>query len=246
MAYGTGNQSADALPVDLNGVGNRTVEFPAAPLDTTSACLAAETGLGGAGARPHDATDAEILGGVIFPPCTGDQAMRIVIASDADDVEELSGKISARNESLRFGHNGLVALRFNGVKVPNRARITSVALEGFARSKGTTPISIRYLGEKSGTSAPLPQSGGALLSIRPKTTSAVDDSPPPWSQGRFHSSPDLAAIVQEIVDQADWTSGNSLTLFVVDQGSSKGKYRLVSSYHSGAQRAPVLEITYEP
>ncbi len=132
------------------------------------------------------------------------------------------------------------------MKVPNRARVTSAALEFFPSSSATTPISIRYLGEKAGNSAPLPQAGIALLSARPKTTSAVDDSPPPWSKGRFQPSTDLAAIVQEIVDQADWTSGNSLTLFVVDQGSSKGKYRLVSSYHSGAQRAPVLEITYEP
>ncbi len=39
------------------------------------------------------------------------------------------------------------------------------------------------------------------------------DNIPAWTQDTEYQSPDISAIVQEIVNQAGWVSGNHLVLF---------------------------------
>jgi hypothetical protein len=61
----------------------------------------------------------------------------------------------------------------------------------------------------------------------------------------YAASPELAAIVQEIVDQAEWRSGHSLTLFVDDHGSASRR-RVVAFDNARLTGAgAVLVIRYQ-
>jgi hypothetical protein len=59
--FAAGNVSADAGAKDPNGIGTEKAPFPAAPVSTTDARAAARDVLAGAGARPLDAADQELL-----------------------------------------------------------------------------------------------------------------------------------------------------------------------------------------
>jgi len=61
----------------------------------------------------------------------------------------------------------------------------------------------------------------------------------------LYESPDIAEVIQEVIDRDGWSPGNSLAIFYSTR-EQKGGYRQFSSYDRGDVYAPKLEITYEP
>lgn len=68
QAYARGNLSGDPLVTDLNAEGNILAAFPAAPVTTQDAYVAAQDVLAQAGARPLDLVDQLILAGIVLLP----------------------------------------------------------------------------------------------------------------------------------------------------------------------------------
>jgi hypothetical protein len=79
-------------------------------------------------------------------------------------------------------------------------------------------------------------------SARPETTSFVEDVPLTWAADQYNSSPDLSAIVQEIVARPDWKSGHALALFIADNGSDG--QRALGTRDDRSERAAALTVTY--
>ena len=81
------------------------------------------------------------------------------------------------------------------------------------------------------------------VSGRSRTSAAVARSPPAWTTvgaaGPDQQTPDLAAIVQEIVDEPGWASGNPLVLILTGTGE-----RTAESYNGSATGAPLLHLEY--
>jgi hypothetical protein len=71
----------------------------------------------------------------------------------------------------------------------------------------------------------------------------VSWTPPPWTTigtaGSDQRTPDLSPVIQQIVDQGDWSSGNALVLVVSGTGE-----RVAESYDGDAGGAPLLHIEY--
>jgi pectate lyase len=169
-----------------------------------------------------------------------------VSAAVDDGREDHAGVVKTATATLPVGHEMLTALRFAGVGIPRGAVIRSAVLYLLPMSSVGKPLDVRYLGERSGDSRPLPRAGAPRgeLSARPKTAAFVDDRPPAWTRNEFVPSPELGAIVQEIVSQPEWRPGNSLTLFIADQRSAGTRF--VGSFESrpGSTNAAVLVVTY--
>jgi hypothetical protein len=192
-------------------------------------------------------------GGPDAPPPAADpgteghawREVEVAVSTGADDGnEDANGTVWLARPLLRSGAGAIAAFRFAGVPVPARARIRSATLWTVALLEGTRPIAVRYTGEATADS-PQFVSVRHDLSRRPRTRAAVVDTPGPWPPLAYTSSPELAAIVQEIVDQPGWESGNGLTLFVDDHGSRTR--RRVAGFENpvlGAAGA-VLLIRYE-
>lgn len=79
---------------------------------------------------------------------------------------------------------------------------------------------------------------------RSKTTATVAwNSMPPFIGDQTYSTPDLKTIVQEIVDRVGWASGNAMSFFLEDNGSTGGEGRLGSQNERG-QGQTRLSISY--
>lgn len=182
---------------------------------------------------------------VIDSPPTGLETLQIRISSDSDDGSENGNKTVTTSAGLLYpGKSYLLAFRFIGVTIPSGAIIESAVLHLFGLGNLNKTINIRYLGEAAGNSAPLDQIPEDL-SRRRKTGAVVDDIPGPWTAGDFNPSPNLRSVIQEIVNHPDWVPGNSLTLFIADNGSTAN--RSIGSFESKISPAKVagLTITYQ-
>jgi hypothetical protein len=64
-----------------------------------------------------------------------------------------------------------------------------------------------------------------------------------WTQVGAHGdaqrTPNIAAIIQEIVDRGGWTSGNALALIVTGSGK-----RVAEAYDGVQNAAPLLHVEY--
>ena len=183
---------------------------------------------------------------MVDPAPSGEGLFQASVVSGADDGREYSTGIVRTNESFIYlGRGNLAALRFRDVDVPQGAVIQSAVLELYGFAALNSSVAIRYTAEDAGDSAPF-KTVTRNLSSRQRTQASVDDVPGSWTLGTFNASPDLRAVVQEVVGRPDWDPGqSSLTLFIED-GDSFGTRRIGSFEGSPSPtRAARLTILYE-
>lgn len=175
----------------------------------------------------------------------GSVSLELQITDWQNDASEYStGAVRTSENSFNLGRNYLLAFRFPNIPIPTGTTITSAVLQMYAVASQSNSVNVRYVGENAGHSAPLVQAAGNL-SNRLRTSASVNDIPGPWTVGAFNASPDLQDIIQEIVNHAGWTSGNSLTLFITDNGSpSNRKIGSVETVTSPT-KAATLVVTYQ-
>jgi type IV pilus assembly protein PilY1 len=83
-----------------------------------------------------------------------------------------------------------------------------------------------------------------LVGSLPRTSASVDwDHFEPWAEETWYESPDIADVIQEVVDRAGWSPNNSLTILYSNR-DIEGGYRNFFSYDLGRNHAPKLKITY--
>jgi len=148
--------------------------------------------------------------------------------------------------------------RFQNVTIPQGETIQSAILKIYAHEDEEDEAIITVFGEAADDSEAFAED--EALDDREYTTATVDwtcsDS---WTMWDPYESPDLAAIIQEIVDRPGWESGNALTLFMqgTDQGASEldnardfESYENIEDPDDGGdglhhpERIPTLVISY--
>ncbi len=78
------------------------------------------------------------------------------------------------------------------------------------------------------------------VSGRIKTSAYVTWSPGSWSEvNATQASPELKAVVQEIVDRPGWKSGNNMAFIITGTGK-----RTAFAYESGSAKAAVLHVEF--
>ena len=163
------------------------------------------------------------------------------VNEDGSDYTEFSAEVWVGNKaSLTASYTGL---RFTGVNIPPGATIVSAELELHAATSQWNPIALDIAGDAAANSAPF--SIGDLPSQRTLTTATISHSSNTnWVAGTWYTLEDVAAIVQEIVDQPGWASGNSLALVMQGTGSAWGS-KHATTYEVSASEAARLVITYD-
>lgn len=174
--------------------------------------------------------------------------LEVRIATGNDDGEENSnGSINLTSTDLDFmtdmggqQTNRVVALRFTGLALPQNATIVNayVQFQVDEATNDTTSLTIR--GEAVDHAAPFGLSN-STLSTKPRTTAAVTWSPAVWSTvGAGQRTPNLAPIIQEMVNRPGWASNNAMTLLISGSGQ-----RVARSFEGSSSGAPRLHIEYE-
>jgi hypothetical protein len=167
----------------------------------------------------------------------------VSIAASLDDVEERSnGRMWVATSDLDLVTDGTevqtVGMRFTGIQVPRGATISNayVQFQTDEVTTGATGLTVRA--EAADDAAPFTTTNFDLSS-RPRTSASTGWTPAPWPQvgarGVDQRTPDLRAVVQEVVNRPGWTPGSALVLVVTGSGA-----RVAESFDGTF--APVLHI----
>ncbi len=153
-------------------------------------------------------------------------AIEIPVAVDSDDVEEApDGSMYLDSSDLEFMYDNdvtnpddlqVVGIRFVDVQIPKGENILSAVVQFDAddvddeEHVGEAYVIIEgELGANPGTFEDIANN----VSARARTAAQVAWGPEHWSeQHAKYMTPDIAGIIQEIVNQDDWAAGNALVL----------------------------------
>ena len=169
------------------------------------------------------------------------------VGADADDGYVTPTYFESGSDYIRIG-NGDGAydafLRFTNITIPSGATITNATLTLLAEvNAGTMTVRTNVRGQKAlNPAAPTTK---ADIDGRTRTSAFVAwDFTTFWYSNTWYGPGNLAAIIQEIIDQPGWSSGNAVIIFVDDDGSNDPAYRYAWSHNDSPANSAKLEITY--
>jgi hypothetical protein len=139
-------------------------------------------------------------------------------------------------------YNG--GLRFTNVDIPQGATILSAVLKTCSgQTCAGTEARWEICGQNAGDCREF--STKADFETRPKTVAKADTGYlPPWVEGSWYETPDLSAIIQEIVNSPYWKAGNALALLLYGHPQA-GTTHEIRSYDANPSQAALLEVTYK-
>ncbi|MDX2247606.1 MAG: hypothetical protein SF052_12555, partial [Bacteroidia bacterium] len=195
-----------------------------------------------------------------FPAANVDQSFEVTepvssvlvssqINAASDDMEErlLTGKMDAGSLDLELGYEGiyaqLVGLRFTGLNIPQGSVILNAYVQFTTDQVKTGATSLNIRGQDSDNAVTFPTVKFSA-STRPKTTAAVPWNPVAWNivgeKGPNQQTPDISAVVQEIVDRPGWTTSSALVIFLDGTG-----VRTATAYEASPANSPKIFVEYQ-
>ena len=165
------------------------------------------------------------------------------VAVSSDDAEEnFAGSMQLTSIDLDLADRD-VGLRFTGVDIPANALILQAHMQFTADKVDTAATSLLIEGEAIDNAATF-SSAKNDLSGRNRTGAAELWNPAAWTAvgeaGPAQQTPNLAFIIQEIINRPGWTSGNDLAL-LMNPGSG---IRQAASFERSPAAAPQLHVEY--
>lgn len=180
----------------------------------------------------------------------------VKVNASTDDARNIAGDstFSATATTQHLGKYNTTAIYYNGfrwlsVTVPKDSTINSATLTLYcaAVNGGTTAKTIWY-GEASATPATFANTTAEKPEGRTHTTAstAKDFATADWTSVGYNTADkiDVTSIVQEIVNLADWSSGNNMVIVATDNGSANTNYIGHSTYDRATDRGAILDIDY--
>lgn len=135
-----------------------------------------------------------------------------------------------------------VGFRFDELNIPPGAIVSRAWIQfTTANSSGSTGAAdLTIAGHASGNSLTF-ESNAQNISSRTRTNNTVSWQPEEWSStnesGMDQQTPELTAIVQEILDLPDWNTNSALTFIITGTGT-----RIPYAYDGNPQLAPALHL----
>jgi hypothetical protein len=184
----------------------------------------------------------------VSEPGTTATVLQVAVAASGNDAEQRTstGAVTVTSGDLNLGTDAgrpqTVGIRFTGLTLPQGATITGAWVQFQADEAGSGATVLEFRGEDADDAAGFTTTSGSFTPL-PRTDAAVGWAPPAWPtvgvRGPDQRTPNLAAIVQEIVDRSGWASGHALVLLVTGNGE-----RTAEAFDGGATKAPVLIIEF--
>lgn len=170
---------------------------------------------------PDDAEQSEI-GGIMY--------------IDSSDLELVFDAFADQN-------NQTVGIRFNNILIPTGATISEAYIQFTTDETNDTPTSISISGELSANSITFTETNFDIEN-RARTSAVVNwPNIPEWGvvgdNSEAQKTPNIQTIVQEIIEQDNWSILNSMTFFFNGEGK-----RTAESYNGDASAGPQLIISY--
>jgi len=173
-------------------------------------------------------------------------AFEVSVGAGADDAEESSSggvKLDSTDLDLVVTKKPqTVGLRFVDVAIPRRATIVAAYVQFRVDEADSGPTRLDVSGEAADDATAF-IIARRNISSRQRTRAAVPWTLPAWSPvgaaGPAQRTPDLSAVLQEVVDRPGWTSGNALVLILTGSGR-----RVAEAYEGEPAGTPLLHVEY--
>ncbi|UCC99933.1 MAG: discoidin domain-containing protein, partial [Phycisphaerales bacterium] len=152
-----------------------------------------------------------------------DDAEEDLNPSKLGEIDETSSDLEMPYEDTGMVDPQLAALRYANIAIPAGSYIANawVRFQVDELKDGTLPVNLIIQGELNPNPAAFLGGPGTFdISARPRTATSVQWSVPNWTavgdQGPDQTTVDIAPVIQEIIDQPGWASGNALVLIFSD------------------------------
>ncbi len=169
-----------------------------------------------------------------------------VVSSSADDAEENSqGGVDLVSNDLDFRSDNLSAMRFT-LDIPAGSSINEASINLVAKDNTSGSNSLVFYAQAVGNASVFAATSNNLSS-RVRSSVSVGWSPGSWTDGETYTTPDLSALIQEVVNQSDYQEGNQIVIMVASNApNSRKRGARTYDYNGSPQEAPELSVTYAP
>ena len=175
---------------------------------------------------------------------------------DAEEGDDGAGVLDIESSDLEIvqdhedepDRNQTVGIRFRNVSIPQGAEIVSafIQFDVDEEDKNADPFNVTVTGEANS----YPEAFFAAeynISSRARTSASVAWADiPAWTveheRGPDQQTPDLAAIVQEIVDRDDWYGGNNMVFIL--EGTGQRTAESFDGAGDDAEQRPTLVVSF--
>ena len=165
-------------------------------------------------------------------------------ASASGEENEADGEMYLTSSDLELDYDPdwdqIVAIQFDDVPIASDGLFGAVYLQMTAAEDGSGPTDLTIWAQNSGDPAAL-ASTDYDISDRPVTTASVSWTVAAWTEddrGSAQRSPDLSALIAEVLAQPDWASGHKIVLII--DGDGAGDRNAVSANGSAADRPELV------
>ncbi len=175
-----------------------------------------------------------------------------------DDAEEDdSGSVALDSSDLELVEDSgsqLVGLRFNDLSLSRGTKIRGAYIQFTCDEPSDKPTSLLISAQDVGNAARFSDDQHDLSS-RTLTQKQVAWNPGKWSQskeaGEAQRTPDLAVLVQSVVNRSNWQPGNSLAFLISGTGkrvanASRGNKKVAPRLVIDADEAPEVQTANAP
>ena len=199
-----------------------------------------------------------VFGGIVIERRTGvendDGEDHIAYPGQADDGAESRGSSDLEmpwEGDTNASSYQVIGIRFIDIPIPKGSKITNAYVQFTSDDSSSklagVPVNLIINGLLQPDTVQLSSGENFWTERNPKTTAEVAWSDiPAWTSFQAteaSKTPDISSIIQEIIDQDDWVSGNSLMIFIRDdENNPSANNRSARSDGEGANNEPLLHI----
>jgi hypothetical protein len=170
----------------------------------------------------------------------------IRISQSHDDAQQNNEVMKLTSTNFDVGdENEELGLRFQ-VPVPKGSTINKAWIEFYCYENHPEIVNIDIWGEDVGDAPIFTGENNHIenrFKAKPTSTSTPWYDVPNWDPGKYYQTPDISDIIQEIIANLDWVSGNSMVFFFIGKDDDYS----ARTYDNGVTaQTPLLHIEYDP
>ncbi|MGB3725576.1 MAG: PilC/PilY family type IV pilus protein [Glaciecola sp.] len=192
-------------------------------------------------------------GPVLFPirdidsPVSPELIMPVIEGNN--DAQEVNNSVVTSDSLLVLSNDNdsvYTGFKYDSVNIPRGAVITSAYIRFTSAGFNAATTEFLISGEATGSAAAFSTAYNDISSRNLTSAQVLWDQNNDWPDfGETIITPNLANVLQEIVDRSDWCGGNDLALLMQAQNSAIGSQRKVFANEDGNSRSSQLVITYD-
>lgn len=163
--------------------------------------------------------------------------------TDDDAEEDENGDVSLSSSDLELVEDSssqIVGMRFNHIPLQLKSVIRSASIQFTCDEPSDAPTSLLITAEDTANATRF-KAAAHDVSSRPRLATELLWKPLPWKKpgeaAEAQRSPDIAPLLQAIIDRPDWKPGNSIAILMHGDGK-----RVASAFKAKNATAPRLMI----